>query len=261
MALTIMKIGGQVTDDAAALEAFLHDFASLPSPKILVHGGGKQASTLSRQLGIEPRMVEGRRITDKATLDVVTMAYAGLNKRVVALLQREGCNAIGLTGADANVIPAVRRSAVPIDFGYVGDIDPTAINTVAIAGLIGSGLTPVFCALTHDGKGSLLNSNADTVASSLAVAMAQRETVDLVYCFEHNGVLRDPADEASVITDISQDAYAALKQKGIVSKGMIPKLDNAFAALRSRSGCAGVRQVIIRSYKNLTSQGGTSIHL
>lgn len=262
--ITVVKIGGNVIDDSAALQAFLRDFTALTSPKILVHGGGKLATSLSRRLGIETQMVEGRRVTNRETLDVVTMTYAGLvNKGIVAQLQSLGCNAIGLSGADANVIPATRRQPVSmttaegeqktVDFGYVGDIDATTINARFIGFLLDSGITPVFCALTHDGHGSMLNSNADSIAAAIATACAPST---LTYCFELDGVLGDTGDPDSVITQITPSSYEQLKREGIISKGMIPKLDNAFAALH-----AGVSRVIIKSYRNIANSSGTTITL
>ena len=257
MALTVVKIGGNVIDNSEALDAFVHDFAQLPSPKILVHGGGKLATHLSQRLGIETHMVNGRRITDRETLDVVTMVYAGLvNKTIVAKLQKEGCNAIGLSGADANIIPAVKRPPQPIDYGYVGDIHAEQINATAIQTLMDAGITPVFCALTHDGKGSMLNSNADSVASAIAVAMSRLMPVDLVYCFELPGVMRNVEDKDSLIPAIDEDIYRQLRQEGIVQKGMIPKIDNAFSAIRQ-----GVNQVVIKHAANLNKPLGTVIKL
>ena len=257
MALTVVKIGGNVIDNSEALDAFVHDFAQLPSPKILVHGGGKLATHLSQRLGIETHMVNGRRITDRETLDVVTMVYAGLvNKTIVAKLQKEGCNAIGLSGADANIIPAVKRPPQPIDYGYVGDIHAEQINATAIQMLMDAGITPVFCALTHDGKGSMLNSNADSVASAVAVAMSRLMPVDLVFCFELPGVMRNVEDKDSLISAIDEDIYRQLRQEGIVQKGMIPKIDNAFSAIRQ-----GVNQVVIKHSANLNKPLGTVIKL
>ncbi|MHC2991633.1 acetylglutamate kinase [Pontibacter sp. HJ8] len=240
--LHILKIGGNVLDNPERLQRFLIDFAQLPGPKLLVHGGGKIASTIGLQLGIEPQYVEGRRLTDAETLRVVTMVYAGLlNKNVVAQLQAHGCNAIGLTGADANVIPATKRPVRTIDYGYAGDVaGPETINTAALQTLLQAGLTPVFAPLTHDGQGSLLNTNADTIASVLATALAPFFAVKLVYCFEKKGVLANSADDDSVIQRIDQHYYKALKADGVVTAGMIPKLDNAFAALQQ-----GVKAVLI----------------
>ncbi|WP_347159170.1 acetylglutamate kinase [Pontibacter chitinilyticus] len=231
--LFVIKIGGNILDDAQKLRRFLSDFADLPGAKLLVHGGGKIASAIGRRLGIEPQLVEGRRITDAETLELVTMVYGGLvNKQVVAQLQAAGCNAIGLTGADANSIPARKRAVEQVDYGFAGDVaGPASINTTALAGLLQLGLTPVFAPLTHDGQGNMLNTNADTIASVLATALAGKYNVRLIYCFEKAGVLLDATDDASVIPVIGKAKYKALKEAGVVSAGMLPKLDNAFAAL------------------------------
>ncbi|MBD1396095.1 acetylglutamate kinase [Pontibacter sp. JH31] len=238
----IIKIGGNVLDNPERLQRFLIDFAALPGPKLLVHGGGKIASTIGLQLGIAPQYVEGRRLTDAETLRVVTMVYAGLiNKNVVAQLQALGCNAIGMTGADANAIPATKRPVKAIDYGFAGDVGgPETINATAIQALLQAGLTPVFAPLTHDGKGSLLNTNADTIASVLATALAPFYTVKLVYCFEKRGVLANAAEDDSVIPHIDEHTYQHLKATGVVKDGMVPKLDNAFAALEQ-----GVKAVLI----------------
>ncbi|RNI26337.1 acetylglutamate kinase [Rufibacter latericius] len=240
--MNVIKIGGNVLDNPAQLDQFLTDFAFIQGPKVLVHGGGKIASDLSKQLGIEPNMVNGRRITDDDTLRVVTMVYGGLlNKNLVAQLQARGCNSLGLTGADANVIPAHKRPVKDIDYGLVGDVEsPEQVNVRFLASLAEQGLTPVFAALTHDGQGSLLNTNADTIASTLAVALSREFEVNLVYCFEKKGVLLDVEDETSVIHHLQPDNYAELKAQGSIFAGMLPKLDNAFAALQ-----AGVNAVII----------------
>lgn len=252
-ALTVMKIGGNVIDDPVALKAFLREFAALEGPRILVHGGGKLATRLAERLELEVRMVDGRRITDKGMLDVVTMVYAGLiNKQLVAGLQAAGCNAIGLSGADGNVITARRRSPEPIDYGFVGDIEQ--VDAALIVRLLDAGLVPVFPAIMHDGKGTLLNCNADGVAAAVALAMTAQAPVDLVYCFEKPGVLRDPEDEGSVIGEITVDSFAALRADGTVSKGMIPKIESALKAVE-----AGVRSVTIRSSARLTDGIGTVI--
>ena len=249
--LIVLKIGGNVIDNPPVLDVVLRDFAAWPSPKILVHGGGKMASKLMEQLGIAPRMVEGRRITDRETLDIVTMVYAGLiNKNMVATLQSHSCNAIGLTGADANLIPATKRPVKDIDYGYVGDLTPGCISAEMLANLIKSGLVPVLAPITHDGAGLLLNTNADTIASSVGIALAKIFNVQLVFCFEKRGVLRNPDDEHSVIETLDEALYKEYKDKGIITAGMIPKLDNAFAALHS-----GVKEVRICSPEDLN--GGT----
>ncbi|ALJ01423.1 acetylglutamate kinase [Rufibacter tibetensis] len=240
--MSVIKIGGNVLDNPAQLDQFLTDFAAIKGPKVLVHGGGKIASELSKQLGIEPNMVNGRRITDADTLRVVTMVYGGLlNKNLVAQLQARGCNSLGLTGADANVIPAHKRSLKDIDYGFVGDVEsPDQVNVPFLASLAEQGLTPIFAALTHDGQGNMLNTNADTIASTLAVALSRQFEVNLIYCFEKKGVLLDVEDENSVIHHLQPDNYAQLKEQGAIFAGMLPKLDNAFAALQ-----AGVKAVII----------------
>lgn len=253
--INVVKIGGNVIDDPDALSRFIADFAQLPAPKILIHGGGKLATRLGEKLEVPARMIDGRRVTDRRTLDIVTMVYAGLiNKNIVAGLQSAGCNAIGLSGADADAIPAVRRSPEPVDFGFVGDIDAGRINADFIRTLLSEGVTPVFCAITHDGKGSLLNSNADSVASAVAVAVSSIAPVDLVFCFEKTGVLRDVDDPQSLIAEIRPDIYAALRAEGVINKGMIPKIDNAFRAIGQ-----GVASVTIKHSDNLLADAGTVI--
>lgn len=240
--MKVIKIGGNVIDDPAALEKFQADFASMPGDKILVHGGGKIATGIARSLGIETVMVGGRRVTDRPMLDVVTMVYAGLiNKNMVAALQVLGCNAIGMSGADGAAIVSHRRTGGDVDYGYVGDVD--SVNAEGVKKLADAGFTPVFCAITYDGKnGTLLNTNADTVASQVAVGMARLTPSELIFCFEKDGVLADPADDSSVIRRIDSVSYQELKADGTVSGGMLPKLENAFWALRS-----GVERVIITS--------------
>lgn len=255
MSIKVIKIGGNVVDNPDALKRFITDFASLPGKKILVHGGGKEATRLSARLDIPTTMIEGRRVTTRETLDVVTMVYAGLvNKRVVSMLQEAGCNAIGLSGADGNVIKATRRKPNPIDYGYVGDIDPANVNTEFIGTLLEAGVTPVFCAITHDGNGTLLNCNADTIASSVALGASRIESTDLIFCFEQKGVMRDIDDPESLIPHITPPLYAELKASGVVNKGMVPKIDNAFAAIE-----AGVNSVTITHSDSLTRPTGTTI--
>lgn len=252
-AITVMKIGGNVIDDSAALDRFVRSFAALPGRKILVHGGGKTATRLAARLEIETKMVDGRRITDKGTLDVVTMVYAGLvNKRIVAALQAAGCNALGLSGADGDIVRARRRKPDPIDFGFVGDIE--RVDARLLRHLLDAGIVPVFCAIQHDGRGALLNCNADSVASAVALAAAQIAPTDLVYCFEKRGVLRDASDEHSVIPVITPESFAALRAEGVVSKGMLPKIENALRAVAE-----GVRSVTIRSSEGLSDNCGTII--
>jgi len=237
--LTIVKIGGNVINDDDALTSFLKDFASIEGLKILVHGGGKKASELAAQIGHTPKMVNGRRVTDKANLDVVTMVYAGLlNKKIVAQLQEYDCNAIGLSGADANSIKAHKRVVKDIDYGYAGDVDE--VNDSVIKLLLENNLTPVFCAITHDKNGQLLNTNADTIASEIASGLANHYQIVLIYCFEKNGVLKDVKDDNSVIENIDSKSYAALKDKNIIADGMLPKLENCFYALNK-----GVTKIII----------------
>ncbi|MEN8764953.1 acetylglutamate kinase [Wenyingzhuangia sp.] len=237
--LTIVKVGGNVINNAEALAHFLSDFAALEGDKILVHGGGKRATQLSESLGLKSTMIHGRRVTDKSTIEVVTMVYAGLlNKNIVATLQSKNCNAIGLSGADGNSIQAHKREVVDVDYGLVGDVD--GINARNIATFIGGAMVPVFCAITHDGKGQLLNTNADTIASSIAVGMSNLYEVSLVYTFEKNGVLTSVDDDNSVITNINQEKYDELKIEGIIADGMLPKMENCFDALQK-----GVSEVII----------------
>ena len=251
--LSVIKIGGNVVDSPEALDAFLDDFIAMPNDKILVHGGGVMASQTLRRLGIEPKMVDGRRITDEQTLRVAVSVYAGwLNKNIVAKLQARRCNALGLSGADGDIIEADIRPKEPIDFGFVGDVRSVDIKFLDM--LLEQGITPVLCAVTHDRKGTLLNTNADTIASSVARAMAAIRQVSLTFCFEKNGVLADPDDENSVISHIDRQGFAEMKASGAVSAGMIPKLDNAFAAID-----AGVQRVIIKNTANLGKAIGTVI--
>jgi acetylglutamate kinase len=253
--LTVVKVGGKIVEEAESLNQFLNDFKNISGSKILVHGGGRLATSMAAKLGIETQMVEGRRITDKATLEVVTMVYGGLvNKNIVAGLQAKGCNASGFTGADLDLIRAVKRPVKEIDYGYAGDI--IDVNTSELRLLIAEGVTPVIAPLTHDGKGQLLNTNADTIATELAVDLAKFYGVNLVFCFEKDGVLVNPDDNNSIIRDLDRELYKQYKSEGIISEGMIPKLDNAFRALNS-----GVNMVLITNAKNLTkpSASGTMV--
>ena len=253
--IQVVKIGGNVIDDAAALERFLTKFAALEGPKMLIHGGGKLATRLSAQLGIETQMIDGRRVTDRDTLDVVTMVYAGLiNKQIVARLGALGCKAIGLSGADANVVPAVRRAPKPIDYGYVGDIVTERMNVSFLASLVEQGIVPVFCAITHDEQGSLLNSNADSVASAVAVAASKIQPTSLIFCLEKNGVLTDVDDDLSVIPTITRESFATLRADGTVNKGMLPKIEGAFRAIDG-----GVHCVVIKHADNLDNDLETRI--
>ncbi len=237
--LKIVKIGGNIINDEVALHSFLKDFADLDSPKILVHGGGKRATEISEAMGLQPKMISGRRVTDEATLEVVTMVYAGLlNKKITAQLQKLNCNALGLSGADANCILAHKRIVAEVDYGFAGDVD--AINSGFIKVLLQNKVTPVFCAITHDKNGQLLNTNADTIASEMAIAMSDFYEVELNYIFELKGVLENIADKNSVIQHINLNKYEQLIEEGIISEGMIPKLHNCFNALKK-----GVKKVNI----------------
>ncbi|MBS1511264.1 MAG: acetylglutamate kinase [Bacteroidetes bacterium] len=241
--LFVIKIGGNVIDDEKNLSAFLQKFAAINGNKILIHGGGKIATKIGEQLGIQSQYINGRRITDAATIDVVTMVYGGLvNKKIVAQLQAIGCNAIGLTGADANCIPATKRPVTKegIDFGFAGDVDTKNIAAAYLQLFLNNGLTPVLAPLTHDGMGQMLNTNADTIASSIAVALSAAFDVRLIYCFEKKGVLEQVEDENSVITLINKTIYQRLKNDHKLFDGILPKIDNAFAAIDS-----GVKEVLI----------------
>jgi len=257
MQLSIIKIGGNIIDDEVKLSAFLDAFAAVKGKKILVHGGGKLATKVAEGLGIKQQMVEGRRITDSDTLGVVTMVYAGtINKNIVAQLQGRRCDAIGLSGADGNAILAHKRVHATTDFGYVGDVD--SVNTSLLTSLLLLDKTLVFSPITHDGKGQLLNTNADTIAQELARGLSATFDISLVYSFEKSGVLLDADNDATVINRIGPAYYQELKDKKLIFAGMIPKLDNAFAALRS-----GVGKVIIGRAEELplllAGQVGTTI--
>jgi acetylglutamate kinase len=229
--LRIFKIGGNIINNEEVLHSFLKDFAALEGPKILVHGGGRKASEISAALSLEPKMIQGRRVTDEATIEVVTMVYAGLlNKKITAKLQSFGCNAMGLSGADANCILAHKRIVKDIDYGFAGDVD--AINSDIINVLVEQNVTPVFCAITHDKKGQLLNTNADTIASEVAVGMSKLYQTELNFVFELKGVLSTIEDKNSVITEINSEKYEQLVAKGIIAYGMIPKMHNCFNALK-----------------------------
>lgn len=255
--LFVIKIGGNIIDDESKLSSFLKDFASIEGHKILVHGGGKLATRVAEAMGVPQQMIAGRRITDAETLKVITMVYAGyINKNIVALLQANDCNAIGLSGADGNVIRAHKRNQPVIDYGFVGDVDE--VNVKLIESLIGQNVSLVFSPITHNEQGLLLNTNADTIAQEIAKAMSALYQVSLVYCFEKPGVLMDATDDNSVIKNITVTSFLQLKEKNIISEGMIPKLQNAFTALD-----AGVKVVSIGHADNLRQlihqQAGTSI--
>jgi len=305
--IKVVKIGGNVVDNPELLKKFVKDFAAMPGMKVLIHGGGVMASQMQKSMGMTPVMVEGRRVTDEATLKVVTMVYAGwCNKSIVALLQGAGCNAIGLCGADGNVIKAAKRPPVKVemsdaaatespasssispseepgwqmvDYGFVGDVKAGSVDAGFIYSLLERGIVPVFNAINHDGEGNLLNTNADTIASSVAMALAgykyrsRRDVcsacedcihcsddgrltheVELIYCFEKDGVLYDKDDDESVIPEIDREKFAELKAEGRVADGMIPKLTNSFKAIDS-----GVARVIIKHAKNLRNDKGTTL--
>lgn len=261
MELTIVKVGGAVVEEQKSLSDLLDGFASLKGAKALVHGGGRSATKLSEKLGIEARMVEGRRVTDAETLRVVTMVYAGLvNKNIVAQLQARGVNAMGFTGADLGVILSAKRppkkmsDGQVVDFGFVGDVKE--VHTDVLAGLIAQGAVPVMSPITHDGAGNLLNTNADTIASELARAMARVSSVRLVFCFEKPGVLLDANDDSTVISELDYDTFKKYQASGVVAAGMIPKLDNGFEAIRQ-----GVSSVVITNVQGLHTGLGTTLKL
>ncbi|WP_350293063.1 acetylglutamate kinase [uncultured Croceitalea sp.] len=237
--LSIVKIGGNIIENETELSKFLTLFSKIDGPKILVHGGGKKANQVLQKMGIEPKMVNGRRITDIASLDVAIMVYGGLtNKKIVAELQSMNCNAIGMSGADANAIIAHKRPIKEIDYGFAGDVD--SVSNKTLSSILELGLTPIFCALTHNQKGQLLNTNADTIASELAIGMSADFETTLYYCFELNGVLKNFDDKNSVIKNIDSDAYKTLITEGVIADGMLPKMHNCFHALKK-----GVKEVRI----------------
>lgn len=230
--IKIVKIGGNIINDETALHSFLADFAQLKGPKVLIHGGGKLASELAKELNIPVTMIDGRRVTDTQTLDLITMVYAGkINKQIVAQLQANNTNAVGFTGADGNTIVSTKRPAEPIDYGFAGDV--VIVNPQVVTILINNEVTPVFCAITHDANGQLLNTNADTIAAELAIGLSADFNTELYYCFEKPGVLSDVADDTSVIEQINLETYAQLKTNGVIFEGMLPKLDNCFHALKN----------------------------
>ncbi len=244
--LFVIKIGGNVIDNPEALTVFLKDFAQVKGYKILIHGGGKIATKIGDQLGVQSKYINGRRITDDDTIDIVTMVYGGLvNKKIVAELQALQTNAIGLTGADANIIPAIKRplkviDGANVDFGWVGDVEPLKFQSQSLKVLIDSGFTPVFAPLTHDGQGHILNTNADTIASTLAVGLSSLYNIRLIYCFEKKGVLEDVNNDDSVIRNIDKKKYQQLLAENKLFEGILPKIDNAFDAIN-----AGVKEVLI----------------
>lgn len=253
--LTIIKVGGKIVEEKETLNKLLSDFSGISGRKILVHGGGRSATALASRLGIETKMVDGRRITDNDMLEVVTMVYGGLvNKNIVAGLQARGMNAIGLTGADASTMLSDKRPVKDIDYGFVGDVK--AVNVEFISSLLDSGITPVLAPLTHDGKGQMLNTNADTIAGETAKAMASKYDVTLIFCFEKPGVLLHEDDDNSVIPHITHNDFSLLVENGTISGGMIPKIQNAFKALQ-----AGVTSVLITKASALDTLTGTTITL
>lgn len=260
--LKIFKIGGNVLDNPKALDKFLDNFCRVSGAKILIHGGGKEATRLAEKMELPVTMIHGRRVTDAATLDLVTMVYAGLvNKRVVSQLQQRGCNAIGLSGADGDALRAVKRPPVamtgmeePVDFGFVGDINSSSVNARFISSLLTEGMVPVFSAITHDGEGNLLNCNADGVAAALAMALCDTFDTELYYCFEQKGVLRDINDPDSVISLVTPLNFPELLDEGVIAKGMIPKLENALKAVAS-----GVSCVVIKHSDDILEPSGTII--
>lgn len=261
--LLVIKIGGNILDNTEALNQFLTDFTSIEAPKILVHGGGKLATDLSTRLGITTQMVNGRRITDADTLQVVTMTYAGwINKSLVAKLQACDCNALGISGADAKLFMATQRKTHEINYGLVGDLNRNDVNITFLSILLNNNITPVIAPISSDTNGQLLNVNADTVARTIAEALSEQFTVKLIYCFEKNGLLRNIGDDASVIPFINTQTIEQLKQDGVITAGMLPKIDNAMGAIQN-----GVKQVVIghaSKISNLAEDGtnfGTYITL
>ena len=256
--LYVIKIGGNIIDDEKKLAFFLKGFASINGKKILIHGGGKLATKFAAQLGVEQQLIDGRRITDAETLKIVTMVYAGyINKNIVAQLQSHNCNAIGLCGADGNLIQSHKRQHPTIDYGFVGDID--SVNTTLLKNLLEQNINVVIAPITHNKEGLLLNTNADTIAQEIAQAMSEFYEVNLIYSFEKAGVLMNAEDDSTVITSITQSSYKDLKEQKIIHSGMIPKLDNAFAALNK-----GVNRIIVGKAEQLqdliSGNAGTSIN-
>lgn len=251
--LTIVKVGGKIVEEEESLQQLLSDFSAIPGKKVLIHGGGRSATKMAAQLGIESKMVNGRRITDAEMLNVVTMVYGGLvNKTIVSRLQAEGVNALGLTGADMDIIRSHKRPVKDIDYGFVGDVE--TVNGELLADLIQKGIVPVIAPLTHDGKGHILNTNADTMAGETAKGLAQYFDVTLLFCFEKKGVLKDPDDDNSVIPYINEETFKQLVNEGVIQGGMIPKLENSFDAIH-----AGVSKVIITLSTAIDGKSGTII--
>lgn len=251
--LTLIKVGGKIVEEDESLKQLLSDFSQIEGKKILIHGGGRSATRIGEQLGIESTMINGRRITDAETLKVVTMVYGGLvNKNIVAGLQASGVNALGLTGADMDIIRSEKRPAQPIDYGFAGDVK--RVNSKALVFLLNQGIVPVLAPLTHNGNGQLLNTNADTIAGEVAKALADSFDVTLTYCFEKPGVLLDEHDDNSVIREMNESIFRQCVADGVIQGGMIPKLENAFEAIK-----AGVREVIITQASDIRGQRGSRI--
>lgn len=251
--LTLVKVGGKIVEEEDTLRSLLHDFSQIEGYKVLVHGGGRSATKLAAQLGIESKMVNGRRITDAETLKVVTMVYGGLvNKNIVAGLQALGVNALGLTGADMNLMRSEKRPVKEVDYGFVGDVKE--VNADLLATLIHQGIVPVLAPLTHDKQGNMLNTNADTIAGEAAKALAKHFEVTLMFCFEKKGVLLDENDDESVIPEINRVSFKQYVEQGVIQGGMIPKLDNSFDAID-----AGVKQVIITQASEIHQGKGTKV--
>lgn len=251
--LTIIKVGGKIVEETESLNCLLRDFSAIEGYKLLVHGGGRSATKLAERLGVESQMVNGRRITDEETLKIVTMVYGGLvNKNIVAGLQAISVNALGLTGADMNIMRSEKRPVKEVDYGFVGDVKE--VDAELLASLISRNIVPVLAPLTHDGNGHLLNTNADTIAGEAAKALAKFYNVSLIYCFEKKGVLMDENDDDSVISNLDENNFKQLVQTGVIQGGMIPKLENAFASIRS-----GVKEVIITNASEIGQANGTRI--
>jgi acetylglutamate kinase len=250
----IIKIGGNIIDNTVALTQFLEQFSALNGSKILVHGGGKLATKLANQMQVKINMVDGRRITDAATLDIITMVYAGkINKNIVAALQTNSCNAIGFTGADGNTITSVKRPVKEIDYGFVGDV--VEANTDVLETLLEQNITPVFCAITHNGNGQLLNTNADTIASEIAISFANKFKTELYYCLEKKGVLQDVHNDDSVIENINTESYQELLDTKVISDGMLPKLNNCFHAINQNVDivCIGKSEMLFQPQSKYTT--------
>lgn len=252
--IRIIKIGGRVIEQPELLAEFLRDFAQLEGPRVLVHGGGRNATQLAQRMGLEATLIDGRRVTDDAMLEVVVMVYGGLvNKQIVSRLQSIQCNALGLTGADMNCILATKRPATPVDYGWVGDVQQ--VRAVVFQKLLQQEVVPVLAPLTHDGQGNMLNTNADTIASRVAEALSANAPTELYYFFEKAGVLADPTDDDSVIAELSESDYQRGKEAGTIAAGMLPKLDNGFAARRG-----GVKKVYISHHHSLSAVGTDSFN-